>query len=261
MQNSYIEKLQADNLRLSADRCTTTAATSPSVAAEIGMSCSEGVTDGATVNLQNDEPGERDNTTEGIPILEQRVLAQDRNVSLGAVYYGSATCTAFATRLSACVRGAHVADSYIGKTAHAVPVYKHPSLSRCLREQYTLPDRAYANMLITVVMKFSGSDYHLIRKKSYMETVERIYRDDEHADSLTICQFYALLALGELWLKKTATLEDGNKIVPGTRFFLQAVALFREDYEEPTIEYVQTLIVLVSFSSTLASYLFRAHTA
>ncbi|KAF3762593.1 hypothetical protein M406DRAFT_12456, partial [Cryphonectria parasitica EP155] len=184
------------------------------------------------------------------PLLEQRVLAHDINVSLGAVYVGGAACTAFATRLGACARGPQTGHS--GEAApYAVPVYKHPTLSRRLQEQYIMPSRAYANTLIQVVMRFIGADYHLIRRKSYMEKVDLLYDGSEQSSSLSLCRFFALLALGELWLKKTGAIEDGEKTVPGTKFFLQAVSLFQEQYEEPSIEYIETLLVLCFYSFAL----------
>lgn len=169
-------------------------------------------------------------------------MAQDKTVVLGACYVGGAACTAFSTRIGACVRGspANVAD-----TSYTVPVYKHPTLSRNLEPRYTLPGRAYANTLIQVVMRFIGSDYHLIRRKSYLESVDLIYDEHVQTDSLSLCRFFALLALGELWLKRTGATVDGEKTVPGTNHFLQAVSLFQEMFEEPSIDYIETLLALV----------------
>lgn len=197
---------------------------------------------GATEHLAADESEEGTGANTATPLLEQRVMAQDKSVSLGAFYVGGAACTAFATRLGACVRDSPV---NVAETSYTVPVYKHPTFSRRLEPQYTLPSRAYANMLIQVVMRFIGPDYHLIRRKSYLEVIDHIYDGHRQTDSLPLCRFFALLALGELWLKKTGAILDGEKTVPGTGLFLQAVSLFHEQFEEPSIEYIETLLALV----------------
>lgn len=150
-------------------------------------------------------------------------MAQDKTVSLGTFYVGGAACTAFSTRLGACVRGSPVG---VTGTSYTVPVYKHPTFSRRLEPRYTLPSRAYANILIQVVVRFIGSDYHLIRRKSYLQSIDLIYDEHQQTNSLSLSRFFALLALGELWLKKAGAVVDGEKTVPGTSYFLQAVALF-----------------------------------
>lgn len=196
---------------------------------------------GTTEPLAADDSEDGTDANAGSPLLEQRVMAQDKTVSLGAFYVGGAACTVFSTHLGACLRGSHVSMS---ETSYTVPVYKHPTLSRGLKPQYNLPSRAYANMLIQVVIRFIGSDYHLIRRKTYLKSIDFIY-DNRQTNSVSLCRFFALLALGELWLKKTGAIVDGEKTVPGTSFFLQAVSLFEEQFEEPSIEYIETLLALV----------------
>ncbi|KAK7725468.1 hypothetical protein SLS63_008071 [Diaporthe eres] len=106
-------------------------------------------------------------------------------------------------------------------------------------------------MLIQVVMRFIGSDYHLIRRKSYLESIDSIYDEHEQTDSLSLSRFFALLALGELWLKKAGAIVDGEKTVPGTSHFLQAVSLFQEQFEEPSIEYIETLLAMCFYCFAL----------
>lgn len=243
---SYIQKLQADNAELRSN-------TSVSGTTRLGASSSNQAVDashsGTTVsrpetieNFSADEGEDGTGANTATPLLEQRVMAQDKSVSLGTFYVGGAACTAFSTRLGACVRGSPM---NVAETSYTVPVYKHPTFSRRLEAQCTLPSRAYANMLIQVVIRFIGSDYHLIRRKSYLERIDSIYDDHQQTDSLSLCRFFALLALGELWLKKTGAMLHGEKTVPGTSLFLQAVSLFQEQFEEPSIEYIETLLALV----------------
>lgn len=241
---SYIQKLQADNaeLRRNNSASGTTGPGTPSNNPAVNTSSSEEIVSrpGTAEHLPESEDGTDANTA--TPLLEQRVMAQDKSVSLGAFYVGGAACTAFSTRLGAFVRGSAVS---VAETSYTVPVYKHPTFSRRLEPQYTLPSRAYANLLIQVVIRFIGSDYHLIRRKSYLESVDLIYDEHQQTDSLSLSRFFALLALGELWLKKAGATVDGEKTVPGTNYFLQAVSLFQEQFEEPSIEYIETLLAMV----------------
>lgn len=244
MPRSYIQKLQADNaeLRRNNSASGTTGQGTPSTNEAVDASSSEGALSrpGTTEHLAESEGGTDANAA--TPLLEQRVMAQDRSVSLGPFYVGGAACTAFSTRLGACVRGSPVG---VTGTSYTVPVYNHPTFSRRLEPRYTLPSRAYANILIQVVVRFIGSDYHLIRRKTYLESIDLIYDEHQQINSLSLSRFFALLALGELWLKKAGTVVDGEKTVPGTSYFLQAVALFQEQFEEPSIEYIETLLAMV----------------
>lgn len=249
MPCSYIQKLLADNAELRRNNSTTgtTEPGTPSTNQAVNASYSEGIVShpGTTGHVPESEDGTDANTA--TPLLEQRVMAQDKNVSLGAFYVGGAACTAFSSRLGACVRGSPVS---VAERSYTVPVYKHPTFSRRLEPQYTLPSRAYANLLIQVVIRFIGSDYHLIRRKSYLESIDLIYDERQHTDSLSLSRFFALLALGELWLKKAGAIVDGEKTVPGTSHFLQAVSLFQEQFEEPSIEYIETLLAMVCFPTS-----------
>lgn len=241
---SYIQKLLADNaeLRRNNSATGTTEPETPSTNQAGNASYSGAIVSrpGTTVHVPESEDGTDANTA--TPLLEQRVMAQDKNVSLGAFYVGGAACTAFSSRLGACVRGSPVS---VAERSYTVPVYKHPTFSRRIEPQYTLPSRAYANLLIQVVIRFIGSDYHLIRRKSYLESIDLIYDERRQTDSLSLSRFFALLALGELWLKKAGAIVDGEKTVPGTSHFLQAVSLFQEQFEEPSIEYIETLLAMV----------------
>lgn len=259
MPPSYIQKLQADNAELRKNNSASdTRLGTPSGNQAANSSFPEGMVSrpGTTDHLASDEGEEGSGADTASPLLEQRVMAQDKSVSLGAFYVGGAACTAFSTRLGACVRGSPV---NVAETTYTVPVYKHPTFSRKLEPQYSLPSRAYANTLIQVVMRFIGSDYHLIRRKSYLQRIDLIYDDHQQTDSLSLCRFFALLALGELWLKKTGAILDGEKTVPGTSFFLQAVSLFQEQFEEPSIEYIETLLALVCLPTSHSTAFQASH--
>ena len=155
------------------------------------------------------------------------------------VYVGAAACFAFTDILRH-----HVADSAPVPPQH-VTVFKHPTLQRVITTDFHLPSHTYATMLVQVVLRFVGNDYHLVKKKSFVQKIDQVYAAPSEADPTFLCRMFVVLALGELYLRKTAMSNEGHRVVPGTEFFLQAMSLFRELYEEPDIEYIETLLLIV----------------
>jgi proline utilization trans-activator len=178
------------------------------------------------------------------PLLEDRILIRNDSISSRPVYVGGAACTAFATRL-----GAHLRGNHLSCPPSVVPVLKHVDLQRTIHSRLALPSRAYARLLVRTVINFIGRDYHLLRERLFFTEVDQIYDDPQSADSISLCRLFVVLALGELYLKRSGSIEGGGKAVPGTTFFLQAVSYFEEHYEEPDVEYIETLLLLVSMSS------------
>ncbi|KAI0015434.1 fungal-specific transcription factor domain-containing protein [Xylariomycetidae sp. FL0641] len=239
---SYIEKLETENAELKK--------AAPSAGGVVTLA-SPAVTEQPALALNStagDDTGEEDEATAEVanPLIEDRLSTEHNGVSARPVYVGGAACTAFATRL-----GANASESEVSRRPHIVPMVKHPTLLRAINSPYTLPNRAYAQVLVQVVLRFVGHDYHLLRKKSYFEKIDEIYDDPDSADRLSLCRLFVTLALGELYLKRTGSSEGGERKVPGTQFFLRAVALFEERYEEPEVDYIETLLLLSFYSHAL----------
>jgi proline utilization trans-activator len=68
--------------------------------------------------------------------------------------------------------------------------------------------------------------------------------DDDH---VWLCRLFAVFALGELYSQDAKSDVEGE--IPGTGYFRTAMSLFQDLYEEPTISYIETLLVIVSNSS------------
>ncbi|KAH9899054.1 fungal-specific transcription factor domain-containing protein [Xylariomycetidae sp. FL2044] len=235
---SYIENLETENARLKKTAPISTF-TSPPVSEQHGNAMSSAAAD---------ETGEEDEATADVanPLLEDRVLSENDGIASRPVYVGGAACTAFATRLAS---NAH--DSELSKSPYVVPMVKHPQLLRAVSIPFTLPNRAYALVLVQVVLRFVGQDYHLLRKKSFFNKIYEIYAAPERADRMLLCRLFVVLALGELYLKRTGASQAGERVVPGTQFFLQAVSLFQERYEEPDVSYIETILLLSFYSHAL----------
>ncbi len=80
-------------------------------------------------------------------------------------------------------------------------------------------------------------------------------------DPIWLCRLFVVFALGELYSER-ATRTKGGRGVPGTAFFLQAMSILQDLHEEPTIPYIETLLLIVScpWSSTASSLRFSLNT-
>jgi hypothetical protein len=56
---------------------------------------------------------------------------------------------------------------------------------------------------------------------------------------------FVVFALGDLYSERTSRTKNGRG-VPGTAFFLRAMTLLQDLHEEPTIPYIETLLLIVS---------------
>ncbi|ETS84123.1 hypothetical protein PFICI_02148 [Pestalotiopsis fici W106-1] len=246
---SYIEQMQAENDKLR-KRKLSASASPRSTVDNTGAARSvdgNGILPEALEAQTDDDNRDEDRATANVakPLLEDRISIRDNGISSRPVYVGGAACTAFAARLGGHLRGNQVVSPAV------IPVFKHTDLQRTHHSRHNLPSRAYARFLVQTVINFIGKDYHLLRKRSYFAKVDQIYDDVQGANSISLCRLFVVLALGELYLKRSEIVEDGSRTVPGTTFFLQAVTYFEEHYEEPDVEYIETLLLLSFYSHAL----------
>lgn len=223
--DSYIKELEAENrfLRETAARSSKTSTT--------------------PADLQDqDHMLEQDVDTAGqdvvTPIFEDSVLRGRNNSFSSHVYIGDAACAAFGFRLRHSANGGR----YSVDTADA-RFFDHPVFLRCSQTVVELPSRTYAKVLIQVVVRFVGADYHFLRLQQFHQNLEEVYASPATANKTFLCRLYGILALGELYSKKTPT--QGSS-VPGTAFFVQAIGLLQDQQETGGIDYIETLLTLVS---------------
>ncbi|KAF8855632.1 hypothetical protein BDZ45DRAFT_655029 [Acephala macrosclerotiorum] len=164
--------------------------------------------------------------------------------SIQPTYVGEAACTTFGGRLR---------QFLIGEDTPALPrrpkYYKHARMLRTTCTDCSLPNRSDAHLLVRVVLRFVGPDYHLIRKKSFLERLDETYRLNVLDDPIWLCRLFTVFALGEIYTVRSS--KPKGTTVPGTAFFLKALDYFQDLYEEPTIEYIETLVLLSFYSTTL----------
>ncbi|GMF76648.1 unnamed protein product [Aspergillus oryzae] len=160
-------------------------------------------------------------------------------------FTGEASCIAFGDRLLQCI-------SRSSTPSNATLCYYHPTktANRVLDDnEYTLPDRTQAKLLVNVAWRFIGNDHHLFLKISFMQEIEAVYQTTVRPTVLWLCKLLALLALGELYTNRRK-LNDAQ-IIPGTNYYLQALHMLHDTYEEATLLHVEVLILIVSASQSL----------
>lgn len=113
-----------------------------------------------------------------------------------------------------------------------------------MRPEVVLPDRIQARLLVEVAIRFIGTDYHLILKKTFFDTLDRTCAGEIPRNPAWMCKFFVLLALGEMYSNRKRRMADQH--VPGTDYFLRAVGLLQDLYETPSVEQVEVMVLFVS---------------
>lgn len=112
---------------------------------------------------------------------------------------------------------------------------------------------------------FIGHDWHWFKRETFRRRLELTYKDSkarELTDRLWLCRLLVVFAQGETYNSELAPeirLGDGtttdistnsdNQVAPGTEFFEQALSLLNVCYEDPSIEQVEALNLVVSIHS------------
>jgi proline utilization trans-activator len=167
-------------------------------------------------------------------------------------FIGESTCTVFAGRLLQSLQhGGNstptvLEQSYVNRPEFA----RQMGNSRACK----FPDRIRANLLVRVALRFIGQDYHFFLHKEFLLQLEKVYmsKDAQDADPAWTCKFFVVLALGELYsgtLPSTTTARN----VPGTDYFVNAVLLLQDTYEEPSLTQIEIMLLFVSPSISISS--------
>ncbi|GAB1197681.1 hypothetical protein APSETT444_006983 [Aspergillus pseudonomiae] len=178
------------------------------------------------------------------PLFEtQKEWTRDKQTEPG--FTGEASCIAFGDRLLQCTN--------IGPTPSSATLSQYLSTKTANHilddNEYTLPDRAQAKLLIKVAWRFIGNDHHLFLKVSFVREIEAVYQKASKPTVLWLCKLWTLLALGELYTNRRKF--NDTHIIPGTNYYLQALNMLHDIYEEASLLHVEVLILIVSASRSL----------
>jgi hypothetical protein len=173
------------------------------------------------------------------PLLESPTGFVAARSSSQPIFIGEASSVAFGDTLLQCV------DKDADLSSWASPTYfQHDIFHRLMRPEVVLPDRIQARLLVEVAIRFIGTDYHLILKKSFFDTLDRTCAGETPRNPAWMCKFFVLLALGEMYSNRKRRTADQH--VPGTDYFLRAVGLLQDLYETPSVEQVEVMVLFVS---------------
>lgn len=154
-------------------------------------------------------------------------------------FIGEAACDAFGEKLLQSLSGRDDVSSL-----PATPKYIRSGLSgpRASAE-YTLPDRIQAKLLLQVAKRYIGNGQHLYQS-SYMEELESVYQREADPSAMWLSKFFLLLALGELYSNRQR--RSNSDEVLGKNYFVTAMDVMQDQYEEATSLHVEVYLLLVS---------------
>lgn len=86
-------------------------------------------------------------------------------------YVGEAACTTFGLKLRQFLFGEETPPA-----PHRPRYYKNQRMLRASCTDCQLPNRSDAQLLVRVVLRFIGPDYHLLRRTSFLDRLEETYK-------------------------------------------------------------------------------------
>jgi hypothetical protein len=160
-------------------------------------------------------------------------------------FVGESTCTLFADRLLQCLDPC----TTLASTPSDYRYVKNAAFARQSSgaESLKLPDRIRATLLVRLALKFIGQDYHFFLQSDFLTHLDAAYSTRESAlDVLWTCKFFAVLALGELYCTTGPFVaRSRDQSVPGENFFITAVNLLQDLFEEPCIAQIEIMLLFV----------------
>lgn len=154
------------------------------------------------------------------------------------VFVGEASCAAFSNRILQCLDGTYPLST-VGFSNY-YRVARDPHITFDSRADF--PERMHAKLLLNVVRRFIGSYPLPLLEASFIREIDVVYRREVMPSALWLCKFYTLLCLGEIYTNRRGV---GDNRVPGTDYYIKAVNILREAYEEPSLLQVEVFILLV----------------
>ncbi|KAE8552702.1 hypothetical protein EYB25_004081 [Talaromyces marneffei] len=181
------------------------------------------------------------------PLIEDKAWFVTDSASWQPIYIGEAACTAFGTRLRQFMNG-NEPVAPLSRSKYS----KHKDFLRMAAPapRFEWPNRAYANLLLKVALRFLGNDYHLMLRKSTLERMDTIYRTQSLEDPVFVCKLFALFSMGEMYSNRRLGSTKGPD-VPGTGYFVQAMSLTQDMHEEASVVYVEALLIIALYSLAL----------
>ncbi|KAL4789698.1 fungal-specific transcription factor domain-containing protein [Aspergillus venezuelensis] len=176
-------------------------------------------------------------------------------------FIGESTCLAFSDRILQCLDPRSATPPPPPDRRYSL----HPSFTRQMHTVggVKLPERIKTYLLVRVALRFIGQDYHLFLQSDFLQRLDEAYRVGERVqqDTIWACKLFVVLALGELYSGSTPTIQAPVSVggdssaaavaVPGTAYFLVAVGLLQDLFEEPSLSQIEIMLLFCFYSNTL----------
>ncbi|KAI1612766.1 fungal-specific transcription factor domain-containing protein [Exophiala viscosa] len=128
-----------------------------------------------------------------------------------------------------------------------------------------LPPYNYSMHLIQCVESAIGHEQHYFRRQQLRTKLSQMYQNPEATQSKDqgwLCHWLAILALGELYgTNRQVGLADGQETdrppshiddePPGAQYYHQSMAFLQQVAENPNVQYIETLSLLVIYAFSL----------
>ncbi|KAF7186999.1 Proline utilization trans-activator [Pseudocercospora fuligena] len=227
----YLDNLLEENKRLSA------------LVSSIG-------TPGATPPQGSDhvEAAPRADNADRNPVLDERPWFIGINAVDLPIHIGEAADAAFATRLRQAASTKQV--------SHFPRVhYMTDDALRTLSETPPAwPSPARIRFLIDVALKTISRTWHIVRKSTILQDVQKLLTDPKQCNWLTTCRIWVLMAIGEGYSSR-CTLPD--QPFPGAQYWARAMQMTHMPAERPRLDLVEVYLLLSFYAASMN----RRHTS
>ncbi|QKX60071.1 uncharacterized protein TRUGW13939_07213 [Talaromyces rugulosus] len=116
------------------------------------------------------------------------------------------------------------------------------------------PTPARAHLLVRAALNGIGRCYHIIRRSSISQELERTIQNHSQTGLLSKSKLWAVFAIGEIYTTRHSALERG---FPGLHYFCKAMNILRIVSERPSVDMVEIQLLL----SVYSLFLNRRHAA
>ncbi|KAI0543409.1 fungal-specific transcription factor domain-containing protein [Xylaria curta] len=192
-----------------------------------------------------------DDETDTSPAISTGPWFDNLNVFKSPVLIGEAADAAFATRFRQVIT-----DPAAPKPNHLLRLNyaSDESLMSLIDASTHWPGPSRARFLLEAAMKYIGRCYHIVQQRVAIDGWEQISRDPSHSAPVLRSRYWALFAIGELYIAKSI----GAGGFPGLAYFAQASKTLGYLDERPEVESVE-LYLLLSFYSTALNRRYSAY--
>lgn len=110
------------------------------------------------------------------------------------------------------------------------------------------PGSTRARYLINTCLQSIGRCYYMVKPSAVLQDLEYVTRNSVSPRSMSTSRLWAMFAIGEMYTRRSSNL--GDKF-PGIEYFAQASKILHVICERPTLDMVETWLLLVSFDLAL----------